>query len=104
MLTQPTPTPSERAANQRFCTAQQTLYIPVSGILFLPITNGPNFDGSYVIQILIGDSRMPSNLKERYFDFFVPSNNLEESILSDSNDYLIFFLVSCSLIKIKFHG
>ena len=39
-------------------------------MLDLPITNGPNFVGSYVTQRLTGDSKIPSNLNDRYFDFF----------------------------------
>jgi hypothetical protein len=41
--------------------------MPASGILDLPITNGPNFDGSYVTQRLTGDSKIPSSLNDRYF-------------------------------------
>jgi hypothetical protein len=38
ILTQPTPTPSDLAANHRFCTAQQVEYRSVSWIEFRPKT------------------------------------------------------------------
>ena len=58
--------PSALAANHKFCMAQQTLYSPVSGIDVLPKINGPNLSGSYVTQILILDSRIPSNFNLTY--------------------------------------
>ena len=42
--------------------AQQTLKIPVAGMLVRPITKEPVFVGSYVTQILIADSKIPSSL------------------------------------------
>ena len=68
--------------------------MPASGILDLPITNGPNFDGSYVTQRLTGDSKIPSSLNDRYFYFFGSSTICDERFLSSSNDSFIFFLVS----------
>ena len=73
-------------------------------MLDLPITNGPNFDGSYVTHKLTGDSKIPSSLNERYFDLFGYSTNCDERFFSSSNDALIFFFVSISFIKMKFHG
>ena len=46
-------------------------------MLVLPITNGPNLEGSYVTQTLRGESSIPSNLKERYFDFWGSSTKCE---------------------------
>jgi len=63
-------------------------------MLDLPITNGPNLEGSYVTQILRGESSIPSNLKERYFDFCGSSITSEERFRSFSNDSLIFLRVS----------
>ena len=68
------------------------------------MTNGPNLVGSYVTQRLTGDSKIPSNLNDRYFDFFGSSTIWEERFFSSSNDSLIFFLVALSLINMKFHG
>ena len=73
-------------------------------MVVLPITKGPNFDGSYVTQMFTGASIIPSSLKERYFDLRGSSTNLAEYSLSFSKDSLIFFLVLLSLIKIKFQG
>ena len=47
---------------------------------------------------------MPSNLNDRYFDFFGSSTICDERFFSSSKVSLIFFLVFWSLIKIKFQG
>ena len=63
-------------------------------MLDLPITNGPNFVGSYVTQTLTGDSKIPSSLNDRYFDFFGSSTICDERFFSSSNDSFIFFFVA----------
>jgi len=45
-----------------FWTAQQTLNIPVSGMLVRPITKEPDFVGSFVTPPLIAESKIPSSL------------------------------------------
>ena len=42
--------------------------------------------------------------KDRYFDLLGSSTRFEECFLSPSKESLIFFLVSISFIRIKFHG
>jgi len=44
-----------------FWTAQQTLNIPVSGMLVRPITKEPDFVWSYVTHTLIDESKIPSS-------------------------------------------
>src|SRR2546427_5522165 len=78
--------------------------MPVSGTLVLPITNGPNFDGSYVTQMFTAEFKIPSNLSERYFDLLGSLTRIEELILSFSNESFTFVLASVSLIRIKFQG
>lgn len=103
ILTQPTPIPSAHAANHMFCIAQQTLYSPVSGIDVLPKTKGPNFSGSYVTQILMSDSKIPSNFRLTYLSY------LSESFSSIGIDFcrsfvkdsLTFIFVVLFFIKIK---
>src|SRR5918995_5347365 len=80
ILTHPMPKPSVRAASQRFWMAQQTLYTPVSGIDVLPSTKGPNLSGSYVIQMFIEDSKIPSSFSEVYLLCLTWSDS---SILTD---------------------
>ena len=55
-------------------------------MLVLPITNGPNLVGSYVIQILTGDSRIPSNFKDKYSAFFASVSFSDAYLCSISND------------------
>ena len=106
MLTQPIPKPSARAASQRFWMAQQTLYTPVSEIVVLPRTKGPNLFGSYVIQMFSEDSKIPSSFSEVYLRCLSWSDS---SILTDfwnssKKDCFILSLISMSLTRIKFHG
>src|SRR6185503_13582103 len=106
ILTQPTPIPSALAANHKFCIAQQTLYSPVSGIEVLPKIKGPNFSGLYVTQILMSDSKIPSNFSLTYLSFLsksLSSNGMDFS-RSFVKDSLTFSFVVLLFIKIKSHG
>src|SRR5574340_649302 len=78
--------------------------MPVSGILDLPITKGPNFVGSYVMHTFTAQSKIPWSLSDRYFDLFGSSTRVEARIRSLSNESLTCFLVSLFLIRIKFQG
>ena len=106
MLTQPTPIPSALAANHRFCIAQQTLYSPVSGIEVLPKIKGPNLSGSYVIHILISDSKIPSNFYLVYLSCLSRSLSSKEIDFSRSriNEFLTFSLVTLFFIRTKSQG
>ena len=53
---------------------------------------------------MTGDSRIPSNFKDKYSDFFVSVSFSDAYLCSISNDSLIFFFVFESLIRIKFQG
>src|SRR6476661_9262830 len=73
-------------------------------MLDLPMTNGPNLVGSYVMQMFTAQSMIPCNRSDRYFDLFGSSTRAEERIRSLSNESLTCFLVSVFLTRMKFHG
>lgn len=65
MLTQPMPTPSARAASQRFWMAQTVEYESIFGLWVRPSTTLPLRVGSQVTHMPSGASTMPSSLRAR---------------------------------------